>query len=72
MLFDDENTALMRYVLEMRLKRCYEDLVKAKQVVRVSDVAYKWGFNDMSHFSRNFKQAFGTTATDVMRANIGH
>ena len=67
MLFQEENTSLMRYVLQCRLKRCYDDLINANYQ-RVSDVAYKWGFNDVSHFSRAFKQTFDLSPTEVLRA----
>jgi AraC-like DNA-binding protein len=65
MLFKDENTSLMRYVLQCRLKRCYDDLINARHQ-RVSDVAFKWGFNDVSHFSRAFKQAFDLPPTEIL------
>lgn len=58
-LFEPENTSLMRYVWQMRLERCAEELASQRSVaLRVSDVAMKWGFNDMSHFSRAFKERF--------------
>ena len=68
MLFDDESTSLMRYVLTHRLKHCYDDLSNAKYQ-RVSDVAFRWGFNDVSHFSRAFKLAFDATPTDILNIN---
>ncbi len=65
MLFEDENISLMRYVLQCRLERCYDDLINARHQ-RVSDVAFKWGFNDVSHFIRAFKQAFDLTPTEML------
>lgn len=67
MLFEAENTSLMRYVLSRRLQRCYDDLIKpSHQYRRVSDIAFKWGFNDVSHFSRAFRQAFDAAPTEVL------
>lgn len=67
MLFETENTSLMRYVLSRRLQRCYDDLIEpSQQYRRVSDIAFKWGFNDVSHFSRAFRQAFDTAPTKVL------
>ncbi len=44
MLFDDEKTSLMRYILTRRLKHCYDDLIKTQHSHgRVSDVAFRWG-----------------------------
>ncbi len=67
MLLQEENTSLMRYVLSRRLKHCYDALVASNnQHQRISDIAFQWGFNDISHFSRAFKQAFGVTATEIL------
>ncbi|MFM0060216.1 helix-turn-helix domain-containing protein [Paraburkholderia phytofirmans] len=61
-LFEAENTSLMRYVWNLRLERCAEDLVNPQCVsLRVSDIALRWGFNDMSHFSRAFRERFETS-----------
>lgn len=69
LLLQDENTSLMRYVLARRLKHCYDALTeKNNQHQRISDVAFKWGFNDISHFSRTFKQAFDATPTEILNA----
>lgn len=58
-LFEAENTSLMRYVWNLRLERCAQDLVNPQcAVLRVSDIALRWGFNDMSHFSRVFRERF--------------
>jgi AraC-like DNA-binding protein len=27
----------------------------------ISDIAFAWGFNDLAHFSRIFKQKFGAS-----------
>lgn len=58
-LFEAEDTSLMRYVWNLRLERCAEDLANPQcAVLRVSDIALRWGFNDMSHFSRAFRERF--------------
>lgn len=67
MLFQDENTSLMRYVLSQRLSHCYDALANnTNQSPRISDIAFKWGFNDVSHFSRAFKQRFNATPSEVL------
>jgi AraC family transcriptional regulator, positive regulator of tynA and feaB len=59
-LFADEGTSLMRYVWKRRLENCRNDMLDPLFVgQRVSDIAFRWGFNDFSHFSRAFKQQFG-------------
>lgn len=59
-LFKDEGTSLMRHVWACRLDRCCKDMRDStKAGRRVSDIAFRWGFSDPSHFSRAFKQRFG-------------
>lgn len=63
-LFRDENTSLMRYVWMRRIERCHKDIINMPDR-HVSAIAFKWGFNDMSHFSRAFKNQFGVCPTGI-------
>jgi AraC family transcriptional activator of tynA and feaB len=68
-LFEAEQTSLMRFVLARRLERCREDLLDpACAALSVSDVALRWGFNDLSHFSRVFRSRFGASPRECRRA----
>jgi AraC family transcriptional activator of tynA and feaB len=33
----------------------------------LSEIAYAWGFSDMTHFSRRFKAAYGVLPSDYRR-----
>jgi AraC-like DNA-binding protein len=56
-LFKDEETSTMRYIWQRRLENCRNDLLAPINAGdRISDIAFRWGFNDLSHFSRVFKQ----------------
>lgn len=61
-LFKDENTSLMRYVWTRRLEKSRKDILSEPHHP-VSMIAFKWGFNDLSHFSRAFKRQFGVCPT---------
>jgi AraC-like DNA-binding protein len=37
----------------------------------IGDIAYSWGFSDLSHFSRRFKGAFGCAPGDYRKQQIG-
>lgn len=61
-LLNDNDTSLMRYILQRRLERCSKDLVDLLHTNQnILEIALNWGFNDISHFSRTFKQRFGCT-----------
>jgi AraC-like DNA-binding protein len=61
-LMADEQTSFRSYVQTQRLERCKRDLSDPAHAARhVSDIAFAWGFNDLAHFSRIFKQRFGAS-----------
>lgn len=67
-LFNDEDTSLMRYIWQRRLENCRKDLLDPVHAGhRISDIAFRWGFNDLSHFSRAFKQQFACSPREFMR-----
>ncbi len=72
-LFNAEQTSLMRYVWNLRLERCRDDLMRpASGTRRVTHIAQRWGFSDMSHFSRAFRARFGMSPRDCRTsADIG-
>lgn len=56
----DHDTSIMRLIQARRLARCRSALGDPNQSHRtVSEIAYGWGFLDMTHFSRRFKKAYG-------------
>lgn len=68
-LFNDEETSLMRYVWARRLEKCRRDILKTEhQGHLISEIAFRWGFNDLSHFSRAFKERFGACPRDFRRS----
>lgn len=59
-IFEERDKSFGQVVLERRLLRCAGDL-DAPVRSRISDVAFRWGFNDISHFNRSFRQRFGSS-----------
>jgi AraC-like DNA-binding protein len=52
----DHDTSIMRLIQTRRLARCRSALEDPTQSHRtVSEIAYGWGFFDMTHFARRFK-----------------
>ncbi|WNM31715.1 helix-turn-helix domain-containing protein [Streptomyces sp. Li-HN-5-11] len=73
--FAGTGTTVGRWVRERRLKVCYRELARGAGDRTVTDVAFRWGFNDVAHFSRVFKQVYGVTPSSVVararRASAG-
>jgi AraC family transcriptional regulator, positive regulator of tynA and feaB len=67
-LFADEDEPLMKWVWAERLERCARELqVPALQSRTIGEIAYRWGFSDVSHFSRAFKQRYAATPREWRR-----
>jgi AraC family transcriptional activator of tynA and feaB len=70
-LFEDEGTSLMRYVWKRRLENCRKDMLNPVYAGhRLTDIAFRWGFNDAAHFSRAFKQQFGCSPREFRLVQI--
>jgi AraC family transcriptional regulator, positive regulator of tynA and feaB len=55
-----EGLSLGRLIIQRRLEHCRTCLNDEAHAHRpISDIAYRWGFSDMTHFSRLFKKAYG-------------
>jgi AraC-like DNA-binding protein len=56
----EDGTSIGRYIQERRLARCRRVLEDPQQAHRsLSQIAYGWGFSDMTHFGRSFRKAYG-------------
>jgi AraC family transcriptional activator of tynA and feaB len=71
LLFTDEPMQLMHWIWNERLERCFKELASRNGNDRpVSAVAYSWGFNDASHFSRAFRKRYGASPRDIQSGFI--
>jgi AraC-like DNA-binding protein len=63
LLFRDENTTVSQYIKDLRLEKCRADLANPLYRHRtITDIAFAWGFNSSTHFSRLFKERYGLSA----------
>ena len=61
-LFENAGESFTHYLRERRLERCRLDLSNPLHSgLSISDIGFKWGFNDAAHFSRSFRDRFGTS-----------
>ncbi len=67
-LMAQEDTGLEAYIIARRLERCRRALDDPAQAGRtIGDIAFSWGFSDLSHFGRRFKAAYGCSPRDYRR-----
>ncbi|WP_225141747.1 helix-turn-helix domain-containing protein [Bradyrhizobium sp. NBAIM14] len=65
MLLARTGTTFSDYLMERRLDGAAADLRKVDPLNQnVGNIAFDWGFVDLSHFSRRFKQRFGMRPRD--------
>jgi AraC-like DNA-binding protein len=68
MAFASEGTTIAKYIWMVRLENCRHELETAHGAgMTVTDVAFSWGFNSSSHFSRVFKEKFGVSPSHFLR-----
>ena len=62
MLFQDEGICASNYIMCKRLEQCQRELERSIFTKdKISDVAFRWGFTDLSSFSNAFRKRYGVS-----------
>lgn len=69
-VFAAEEVSIAAYIRSERLAAAHRDLSALGQRATIGEIAYRWGFSDLAHFSRVFRQHFGVTPSDVRRQAV--
>ena len=64
-LFESTDDSVAAFVRERRLSRCHADLLRGTEE-SVSAIAFRWGFRNMSFFSRLFHERYGVSARELL------
>lgn len=68
-LFEDAGMSFTGYVRDRRLERCRQELTSpTHRNLSVSEICFRWGFNDAAHFSRSFRAKFEMTPRECRKA----
>ena len=68
-LFTAESETVTQYIQRRRLEECARALVAAPVRGRlVTEIAFDYGFNSLTHFGRVFRHQFGLTPSEYRRA----
>jgi AraC-like DNA-binding protein len=69
--FADEPHTLASYIQHRRLDACLHELQKTGSVATpITDIALRWGFNNLSHFSRVFRERTGQSPSEFRLARL--
>jgi AraC-like DNA-binding protein len=69
-LFRDQPASLMKWIWTARLERCREELADpGRRSLPIGEIAYGWGFTDLAHFSRAFRQHYGRSPRQYRRGD---
>jgi AraC-like DNA-binding protein len=72
-LLSEEEVSFQRHVLKERLAKCARDLASPMLAHRqVSEIAFAWGFNDLSHFGRAFRERYGASPREWRQSKVAH
>lgn len=70
-LFAATGQNFSQYLRQRRLARCHDDLASPLSAhLSISEICFRWGFNDAAHFSRSFRQAYDMTPREWRRASL--
>ena len=58
LLFANESMTVSNFIKDYRLRMCAEELIRSSDKAFISSIAYKWGFNNPTHFSQTFRNKF--------------
>ncbi|MFT8710860.1 helix-turn-helix transcriptional regulator [Komagataeibacter rhaeticus] len=69
-LFSMAGRSFSQYIRMRRLERCRGDLASPLYThLSISEICFRWGFNDAAHFSRTFRQSYDMTPREWRNAN---
>jgi len=63
-LFRSSGSSVGRWIRELRLEACDQDLRNPNCKNAIAEIAYRWGFSDHAQFCRHFKSHFGMAPRD--------
>lgn len=74
-LFEGEEETVLGHIMAERLRRCRTELQNPAMADRsITEIAFSWGFQDLSHFSRRFRARYGASPREYRRGVLvaGH
>ncbi|MDI7773894.1 helix-turn-helix domain-containing protein [Asticcacaulis sp. EMRT-3] len=68
-LFTQNGQTFSAYLKLRRLSRCHAELISPIYAqLSISEIGFRWGFNDAAHFSRSFRDQYGLSPREHRQA----
>jgi AraC family transcriptional activator of tynA and feaB len=65
-LFEETGTSFSQWLQACRLEQSRRELADpAHDALGIAEIAYRWGFSDLSHFGRRFRAMYGVSPKDM-------
>lgn len=72
MIFATSRETVSAYILRRRLEECARQIADTRwRGHSISEIAFAWGFNSASHFTRSFRERYGASPRDYRRRHAG-
>jgi AraC-like DNA-binding protein len=66
--FADTQWSVCSWMRHRRLEQCRRDLLDPLQHrLSITQIAFRWGFNDAAHFSRSFREVYHQSPRDLRK-----
>lgn len=65
------NTTPLRFMRDRRLLQTHHDLMSGRPDISVTDIATRWGFTHLGRFSQLYRERFGLSPSETLRAARG-
>ena len=67
-IFAHSKWSVCHWIREQRLKKCHADLKNSDlNHLTITQIAFRWGFNDSAHFSRSFRDLYGEPPSAIRK-----
>jgi len=71
LLFGAAGSSVSAWIRSQRLERCAEDLANPTLVHQsITQIAHRWGFNDLGHFGKLLHRKFGASPREYRRRRL--
>jgi len=70
-LFQQAGMSFSQFLRQRRLEHCHSDLASVShRSLSISEICFRWGFNDAAHFSRSFRADYGQTPREFRQRQM--